>query len=229
MPMPPPCRRPSGQEWRRKEEAVQQLEAASSSTSEVTPQVPRLRWQQPARCCRRSPSVCSAWAATLPDEACALACLSARPQSWSMTLRGANERLVPLGHDLTSGLYLSQRDPYKAGRWVGLAGAVARNHARWLSCPGRVGSSSEQPAPATAQCSAAAASPSTDPPPARRQLEVVGRPSAGSLSTAAAGLGSSLSPRSASNSSVGALRNGCGSSPSSVGATPMATHRWAFE
>jgi hypothetical protein len=41
-----------------------------------------------------------------------------------MTLRGANERLLPLGDSLTSGLYTSHRDPYKAGRWAAGAGRL---------------------------------------------------------------------------------------------------------
>lgn len=40
------------------------------------------------------------------------------PCSWSMTLRGANERLVPLGNAYISGLYVSKKDPYKSGRWA---------------------------------------------------------------------------------------------------------------
>jgi hypothetical protein len=72
-PAPPPW---PGAEWRRKEESVQQLEAASAQAAEVT------------------------------------------PCSWSMTLRGANERLVPLGNAYISGLYVSKKDPYKSGRWV---------------------------------------------------------------------------------------------------------------
>jgi hypothetical protein len=210
---------------------VQQLEAASSSAKEVTPQV-RASAGRPARRCGSS----SCRAAAHGSALCLMphgppsACPSANLQSWSMTLRGANERLVPLGHDLTSGLYLSQKDPYKAGRWAGLAGAGRQLTGTRPAASGqsvcRMRAVAARCAPPTAAPKAHWALREPGHTSACRQLEVVGRPSAASLSSAAAGLGS-VSPRSASTSSVGALRNSYSSGPNSTGASPMATHRCA--